>query len=416
MHGPRPLIPVALAAGALTACQVPPAPDAEPRLVGWAYLPADTFVAGPTSGQFIDPPGDRRPPFENAQPIQGFSALLPAGTGVFLAMPDNGFGTKENSADFLLRVYAIRPDFRTRAGGSGTVAITPAFLLRDPDRRVPFPIVADRERYPGSSIPVPTAVRVARLLTGADFDIESFRRVPDGTFYFGDEFGPFLLHTDSTGVLLEPPIPLPGVRSPQHPTLGGAAPTLPRSSGFEGTALTPDGTALLPLLEQPRIGAAPYLDLYRFDLATGRYAHQDPDSAVARIRLSADAVGVTELTWWRDAHFLIIERDAGQGPAARLKRIARVRLGDTMPDGALRATPIVDLLRIADPDDLGGGGDGWFALRYETTEAVAVVDDSTIVVLNDNNYPFGRAGRSPDGGPDGTEILLIRIPGHWPGP
>lgn len=62
------------------------------------------------------------------------------------------------------------------------------------------------------------------LLAGADFDIESMQRAPDGTFWFGEEFGPFLLHTDVTGKVLEAPIPLPDlanpgkeVRSPQNP-------------------------------------------------------------------------------------------------------------------------------------------------------------------------------------------------------
>lgn len=43
----------------------------------------------------------------------------------------------------------------------------------------------------------------------------------DGTLWFGEEFGPFLLHTDATGKVLEAPVPLPGVESPDHP-----APTL----------------------------------------------------------------------------------------------------------------------------------------------------------------------------------------------
>jgi hypothetical protein len=33
-------------------------------------------------------------------------------------MPDNGYGTKANSADFLLRLNRIRPDFTTASGGS----------------------------------------------------------------------------------------------------------------------------------------------------------------------------------------------------------------------------------------------------------------------------------------------------------
>ena len=88
--------------------------------------------------------------------------------------------------------------------------------------------------YPESVIPVDTSITSRRLLTGADFDVESFRRIHDGTYYFGDEFGPFLVHTDAEGRLLEPPISLPGVWSPQHPELGDREANLPRSAGFEG--------------------------------------------------------------------------------------------------------------------------------------------------------------------------------------
>ena len=69
-------------------------------------------------------------------------------------MPDNGFGAKNNSADALLRVYALKPDFKTATGGSGTVspvsfnsgAVLPSFsgssfiTLRDADGKLGFPM------------------------------------------------------------------------------------------------------------------------------------------------------------------------------------------------------------------------------------------------------------------------------------
>ena len=33
-------------------------------------------------------------------------------------MPDNGFGTIENSADFLLRLYRLKPDWETASDGA----------------------------------------------------------------------------------------------------------------------------------------------------------------------------------------------------------------------------------------------------------------------------------------------------------
>src|SRR5262245_42036702 len=95
-----------------------------PTLVARAVLPADTFADGPPSGAFItdSPPiNGRTPPFPG-QPVQGISALIRAGDDRYWAMPDNGYGAKGNSADFLLRVYEVRPSFETVEGGSGTVS------------------------------------------------------------------------------------------------------------------------------------------------------------------------------------------------------------------------------------------------------------------------------------------------------
>ena len=51
--------------------------------------------------------------------------------------------------------------------------------------------------------------------------------------------------------MLEAPYPLPGVKSPQNPFLGAGTPNLPRSKGFEGMAISPNGKKLYPMLEGP---------------------------------------------------------------------------------------------------------------------------------------------------------------------
>jgi glycerophosphoryl diester phosphodiesterase len=182
------------------------------QLEGRAVLPAATFAQGPTSGQQLgtDPINGQPVPFLNKQPVQGFSAVLDNGNGTFNVMADNGFGALENSADFHLRVYRTRPDFKTKDGGSGAITLLGFFELRDPDRQIPFTIT---EQFTNE-----------RILTGADVDLESMERAADGTLWFGEEFGPFLLHTDATGKVLEAPFPLPDfdhpgreVRAPQNP-------------------------------------------------------------------------------------------------------------------------------------------------------------------------------------------------------
>jgi hypothetical protein len=105
--------------------------DKEPTLLGRAILPSDAYQPGPPSGAFISADNGVTPP--PSQPIPGFSAVLDAGHGEFWAMPDNGYGAKTNSGDFLLRVYRIRPDFETARGGSGAVDVLGFIQLRDPD-------------------------------------------------------------------------------------------------------------------------------------------------------------------------------------------------------------------------------------------------------------------------------------------
>jgi hypothetical protein len=97
----------------------------------------------------------------------------------------------------------------------------------------------------------------------------------DGTFWFGEEFGPYLLHTNARGELLSAPVPLPGVTSPQNSTLDlskGEQPTINGSKGFEGMAISPDRSKLYPMLEGP-VAADDQRDLRisEFDTATGKY-------------------------------------------------------------------------------------------------------------------------------------------------
>ena len=74
----------------------------------------------------------------------------------------------------------------------------------------------------------------------------------DGTFWIGDEFGPFLLHADRQGRLLQAPVAVPGVTSPQNPTLDvlhGEAPTGAQSRGLESLAINPARTRLFAMTE-----------------------------------------------------------------------------------------------------------------------------------------------------------------------
>ena len=383
---------------------------AQTTLDKFASLPADSFAPGPTSGQFIAPANGRVPPFEDRQPIQGISSVLRAGNGDFLVMSDNGFGAKDNSQDYVLRVYRIKPNFRTSSGGHGTIKPHSFFTLSDPYRQINFPIVADRRFYPGNAmvpddtIPVDDEIRRRRLLTGGDFDIESFREAPDGTFWFGDEFGPFLIQTDDKGRVLRAPIPLPGVKSPQNPFLmAGETPNLPRSKGFEGMAITPDGKTLYPMLEGALTTDAiqSRLIINEFDLRTRSYTGKQ-----WFYHLDSPAYAIGDLTALTQRRFLVIERDNEQGAAAAFKKIFVVDLDDVDAQGFLVKHLVADLLNIADPDNIGGQGPV-FRFPFQTIESVIPLGRRQLGVLDDNNYPFSN-GRVA-GQPDPNEFIVIRV-------
>ncbi len=172
-----------------------------------AVLPPRTFVPGPTSGQYAGPDTTGvRTPFVDAQPVQGISGQVPYDAahpdGTSWALSDNGYGTLQNSSDFLLRMDRVRP------AGRG-VQVLSTLTLSDPQHRMPGTIVHEY---------------TDRVLTGADADPESLQQAQDGTFWIGEEFGPSLLHVDRAGRLLAAPYRLPDaagglVRSPQDPQL-----------------------------------------------------------------------------------------------------------------------------------------------------------------------------------------------------
>ena len=137
----------------------------EPTLVARATLSADHLEDGPASGALASPANGRTGPFPG-QVIPGFSAMVDNGDGTFWAQPDNGFGSKGNSADFLLRNYLVRPDWETATGGAGAIEIERFISYNDANHVLDFPIVND-----GTA---------ERLLTGADFDIESIVQAKDG--------------------------------------------------------------------------------------------------------------------------------------------------------------------------------------------------------------------------------------------
>ena len=432
-------------------------PRFEAVLAGHAALPARTLIAAPadapaalqTSGKFIgggarrsdaEPTDGARPPFAGqpvqgfsgarppfaGQPVQGFSGVRSIGDGRFFVLTDNGFGAMENSPDAMLAFHVVRPDWET-----GAVAVERTTFFSDPDRVAPFPIAMEGTE--------------ARYLTGADFDVESFQMVGED-IVVGDEFGPYVFVADAeTGVLSEFHETMADgavVKSPDHfslrlPNPDGALPAMRarRSRGFEGLAISTDGATLYPLLEGPlwdaetgdyeRVGGVEALRVLEMDAATREWTGRH-----WLYPLAQDGNAIGDFNMIDATRGLVIERDSRQGHPdracredmgrvetdgcferpARFKRVYMIDMAGVAPGRPVRKVGYIDLMDIADPNGvarLGARADGRFAFPFVTIENVDRVDETRIVVANDNNFPFSK-GRDPDE-IDDSEFILLEV-------
>jgi hypothetical protein len=376
------------------------------QLVGRAVLPALTLRDGTeASGAAVASANGVTMPVPG-QPVQGFSDVHALGDGTYLVMSDNGYGSDANSFDFLLFVHHVAPDL-----AAGTMQVLGGFGLSDPDHLVPGTIWRDGGCEAATSLPAGyTCPAHDRQLTGADLDPESMEVAPDGTLWFGDEFGPYVFHTDATGRVLEPPVGIPGVRAPANPELApGEAPTHPASRGFEGLAISPNGRTLHALFEGPvaeDVAAGLASDLRIVELRLRRDG-AEPTGRFWRYRREHPGTSIGDMIALDDHRFLVIERDTASGVNARFKVVFLIDTRDRDRDGYVDKQLLVNLLAVPNPGAVSGIPDAFFTFPFETIEGVEVLDDHSIAVVADNNFPNG--GGRVVGVADPNELIVVQV-------
>ncbi len=376
--------------------------DDVPTLIGRAVLPVETYASGPPSGTLLPPGVVNGITFPlPSQPVEGFSAIVDGRrAGEYLAMPDNGYGAKSTSRDFLIRAYYIDPDFKTARGGTGGVSVSLDDFVQfsDPNHLIGFHIVNE--------------ATADRLLTGGDIDPESLQRGRNGDLWVGDEFGPWILHFDSTGRLLDAPYATPfGLMSPNNPFLVGPA-TQPNSRGFEAMAISPNKKFLYAILEGATVADLNPQRRLVFEFSTTQKAFT---GRVWQYHTEAATNFVADADFINSDRLVIIERDGGLGATALFRNAYAVDLDRVESDGFLTKQLLVDLAHIADPElvslppihagDFGLGDP--FRVTCESIEAVHVLAGQRLLFGCDNNFP--NKGRNP-GLADDTEFIVVMVP------
>ena len=165
------------------------------------------------------------------------------------------------------------------------------------------------------------------------------------------------------------------------------------------------------------------IEIYEFDTVTAaytgtvlKYAKDSSDLITGAVNNASNIFVTGDMAHVADDRYLIIERDDFQGPPnganpPRQKKIYLIDLSETDANGVLEKRLLVDLLDIADPQDIGGPlvgiAEDRFNFPLQSVESLTLVDPFTLLVGLDNNYPGGN-GRVP-GLPDGTEIITLRF-------
>ena len=281
-------------------------------------------------------------------------------------------------------------------------------------------------------------------------DAESLALLPDGGFFIGDEYGPYVYRFSPAGRMIEairpPEAFLPQRKGRDHfssnnPGPGAQAPAPPNpetgrqnNQGFEGLTLTPDGKLLVVALQSATRqdgGNAPetrrytrllYYDLADLDRPRLVREHMVPlpvfDTADGKRRVAAQS----ELLALGETRFLLLCRDAGNGygtdgatsryrtveiiDTARATNIAGMVYDTTVPiaangrlaDGIVPATltPFIDLndnaqlskfgLHNGEPNDRNNLSEKWEGLVLVPALDPANPNDFLLFITNDNDF------------------------------
>ena len=197
-------------------------------------------------------------------------------------------------------------------------------------------------------------------------DTEGLAVSPDGTFWVSDEYGPYLLHFNADGILIEEYSPFNG-KLPAHYALRQP------NRGMEGLCIGNDGKTLYGIMQSPLDGGCPEIfrtniPLLVIDTENGtclEYAYT-PDSREC---------GVSALVCLDDTTLLVLERDGKfPGDGEVCKRIYRITLPATDSLCLLSKTLAADLLQVCPGYD------------HDKPEGMALINDSTLGVVNDDDF------------------------------
>jgi hypothetical protein len=241
---------------------------------------------------------------------------------LYFGIPDRGPGGGLISFDTRLQVFTLQVDLVT--GAISNFLLTDTILFKD----------AAGQPFTGLN---PGLLNGDSTVLGRSFDPEGLALGPNGHFYVSDEYGPAIREFAADGTFVRDftlPLNLVPTDANGRANFVDGRPTIVTgrqdNRGFEGLTLTPDGSRLLAVLQDPLVNEGSQNDgrrsgnvrIVAFDTATGapiaQYIYQLEDLASLNTRgpqatFNATAqgrnIGVSAIYALSDHEFLVLERD-----------------------------------------------------------------------------------------------------------
>lgn len=279
---------------------------ADVELLGTLTIPGDAKdLSGLTDLLDGDVPHDQ---------LGGFSGIAYSGKGnTYILLPDRG--AADGAVPYQCRIQTAKIQVRPRKEPVLQFELKGTTLLTDEQGR--------------SFTGLAQAIDADQPEKSLRLDPEGIRIGQNGTIYICDEYGPHLFAFSKRGKLqrrFEVPEHLQVKVNAASKEEEHAANTRGRQTnrGFEGLAISADGTKLYPILQGPLLQDQPFdkdeerlgknVRFLEFDLNSNKtrefvYVLDDPKN------------GISEVLRFDDTRFLVLERDSKEGTKAKYKRL-----------------------------------------------------------------------------------------------
>lgn len=253
---------------------------------------------------------------------------------VYYGLSDRGPGG--GSLPYDTRVQKFTLDVNRHTGAISRFSLIDTILFTNPTQTSPAPI--GTPNYNGLN---PLGLNGSKSTLGLSFDSEGFAVALNGNFYVSDEYGPSLYEFAPQGSLVRAfNTPNNLIPKTSNGTLNyvDGRPTITSgrqdNRGFEGLALSPDGSTLFAMLQDPLVNEglntnngnsegrfSRNLRIVAFDTVSGnstaQYIYQldniddlnVDNSSPFNPNQQGRSIGISAITAINDHEFLVIERD-----------------------------------------------------------------------------------------------------------